>query len=351
MKTKKKIADLRIRIDPESVTGKELHVQGLTERHVVELADYLKILEIGAKHRTVAETNMNEVSSRSHAVFTLMIEQLVWRESDQTLKTRTRSKIHFIDLAGSERVDATGATGTRLKEGCMINQSLLSLGIVISALSKKSEAGPKAKQSTHIPYRDSKLTYLLSDSLGGNSLTVMIACITPSGSCYEESVSTLRFAERAKKVTNRPRVNLDPTSLRITELEAEVHRLKMLLAQCTCQNQKKSLLALFKSSTFPLTALWTERKTSFWRFCLPAGANETVIETVSASESTLVTHPHGVKKKTAHQKGVKSHPVVHHKDHASHGHSLIKKRNRFKLPRLTQPSPQVTPMQSGSQAA
>lgn len=267
-----RLADLRIRMDPESVTGKDLHVQGLTERHVAELKDYLKVLEIGAKHRTVAETNMNEVSSRSHAVFTLTIEQTQWRESDQSIASRKRSKIHFIDLAGSERADATGAVGARLKEGSMINQSLLSLGNVISALSKRPSTKDDQGHQKYIPYRDSKLTYLLSDSLGGNSLTLMVACVTPTGACYDESISTLRFAERAKKVTNNARVNLDATSLKILELEGEIHRLKTLLSKCSCGIAEESGSSLMMKITkwIPVSSL---------RVCLGLESSEVVTKT------------------------------------------------------------------------
>ncbi|EGF77370.1 hypothetical protein BATDEDRAFT_4048, partial [Batrachochytrium dendrobatidis JAM81] len=183
--------------DSKSATGKELYVEGLTERQLSTPLDYLKMIELGIKHRTVAETNMNKVSSRSHSVLTLIIEHA---DNVNQIGVKKRSKIHLIDLAGSERVDSTGATGTRLKEGASINQSLSSLGNVINALSTHAK---------HVPYRDSKLTYLLSDSLGGNSLTAMIACISPCAASYDETVGTLRFAERAKKVTNQVRVNVD----------------------------------------------------------------------------------------------------------------------------------------------
>jgi hypothetical protein len=165
---------------------------------------------------------MNAVSSRSHAVFTIAIEQIATHPATGSV-TRKRSKIHLIDLAGSERADSTGASGARLREGSAINQSLSALGNVISALSDAKTRGG------HVPYRDSKLTYLLSDSLGGNSLTLMIACVTPLERYAAESLSTLRFAERAKRVQNVARLNMDPASLRILKLEAEVQRLRGLL--------------------------------------------------------------------------------------------------------------------------
>jgi hypothetical protein len=156
----------------------------------------------------VAETNMNAVSSRSHSVFTISITQSQRFVDDSggiRIGLKKQSKIHLIDLAGSERANSTGATGETLKEGAAINQSLSCLGNVINGLTTNSK---------HIPYRDSKLTYLLSDSLGGNSITLMIACLTPIAGAYEETLSTLRFAERAKKIKNNAVVNVDATTLR-----------------------------------------------------------------------------------------------------------------------------------------
>ncbi|KAI8914337.1 P-loop containing nucleoside triphosphate hydrolase protein [Gorgonomyces haynaldii] len=204
--------ELRIRIDPQSISGKDLYVEHLTERTLVTMSDFARMIHVGTQRRTVAETNMNEVSSRSHAVLTITIKQFKRLSSkvslasgDEPVGGVVQSKIHLIDLAGSERAYSTGATGERLKEGSAINQSLSSLGNVINALS--TNAG-------HVPYRDSKLTYLLSDSLGGNSITLVLACVTPVAAAYEESVSTLRFAERAKKIQNKARINMDPTALR-----------------------------------------------------------------------------------------------------------------------------------------
>jgi hypothetical protein len=193
---------LRIRMDPVSSSGKELYVDGLSEVMLTSVEEFEEMIMIGTSKRTVGETNMNDISSRSHAVLTLVVNVSSTVNDIGSIK---RSKIHLIDLAGSERADSTGAKGLRLKEGSAINQSLSSLGNVINALSSKA---------SYVPYRDSKLTYLLSDSLGGNSLTLVIACLTPISAAYEESVSTLRFAERAKKVENKARINIDPNSLR-----------------------------------------------------------------------------------------------------------------------------------------
>ncbi|TPX64118.1 hypothetical protein SpCBS45565_g06087 [Spizellomyces sp. 'palustris'] len=217
--------ELRIRQDPESTTGRELYISGITERSLSTIQDYVKVLQIGGRHRTT--------SSRSHAVLTFTIEErrkpsegMSAEEAEMLAKHgRKRSKIHLIDLAGSERANATGATGDRLKEGSAINQSLSSLGNVINALTTGAR---------HVPYRDSKLTYLLSDSLGGNSLTLMITCVTPTLANHDESLSTLRFAERVKKVRNVAKVNVDATMMRIMQMEAEIRELREILSKCTC---------------------------------------------------------------------------------------------------------------------
>lgn len=216
--------ELKIRFDPISANGKDLFVEGLSERPLVVESDYLKLITDGTRRRTVGETNINQVSSRSHAVLTIIINQYQKIKSGGSeIGGMKRSKLHLIDLAGSERTDATGASGTRLKEGASINQSLLSLGNVINALSANS---------TYIPYRDSKLTYLLSDSLGGNSLTLVLACITPLSSAYEETGSTLRFAERAKHVQNRARINIDPSLLRFIFSDSGFFLWKLRLTRC-----------------------------------------------------------------------------------------------------------------------
>ncbi|KAJ3274062.1 hypothetical protein HDV01_003555 [Terramyces sp. JEL0728] len=223
----KKKDELKIRIDPNSVNGSALYVQGLTEQKITTEIEFQKVLTAAVQRRMVAETNMNAVSSRSHAVLTVTITSIERTSEDLDIPPiKKMSKIHLIDLAGSERANSTGAIGDRLKEGAAINQSLSCLGNVINALS--------TGQTGHIPYRDSKLTYLLSDSLGGNSLTLLMACITPIAGAFDESLGTLRFAERAKKVKNKPTVNVDASTLRIMALEAENAELKIKLANCTC---------------------------------------------------------------------------------------------------------------------
>merc|ERR1712098_162251 len=160
----------------------------------------------------------NARSSRSHAIFTLCIEAKP--KSDP--KAVTVSKFHLVDLAGSERQKKTKAKGERLKEGININMGLLSLGNVISALGEENRGA-----NTHIPYRDSKLTRLLQDSLGGNSHTLMIACVSPADSNLEETISPLRYADRARKIKNKPIVNKDPRAAELGRLRSQVQQLQM----------------------------------------------------------------------------------------------------------------------------
>eukprot|EP00300_Choanocystis_sp_HF-7_P019127 c20238_g1_i2.p1 GENE.c20238_g1_i2~~c20238_g1_i2.p1 ORF type:complete len:1169 (-),score=245.60 c20238_g1_i2:927-4289(-) len=170
---------------------------------------------------------MNEVSSRSHAIFSLKIEQRVF-EAEQTESNVNdiqliTSKFHFVDLAGSERIKKTGAQGDRLKEGISINSGLLALGNVISAL------GDPTRKASHVPYRDSRLTRLLQDSLGGNSRTIMVACVSPADSNFNETLSTLRYANRARNIKNHAVVNRDPTAALIAQLRKEVADLRLEL--------------------------------------------------------------------------------------------------------------------------
>ncbi|KAI4467704.1 kinesin-related [Holotrichia oblita] len=179
----------------------------------------------GNSHRTTAATNMNDVSSRSHAIFTITFVQAGYCDG---VPSETVSKIHLVDLAGSERADTTGATGQRLKEGAHINKSLVTLGSVISALAELSIESHGQKKF-FIPYRDSVLTWLLKDSLGGNSKTIMIAAISPADCNYGETLSTLRYANRAKNIINKPTVNEDPNVKLIRELRDEISKLKALM--------------------------------------------------------------------------------------------------------------------------
>ncbi|XP_034408746.1 uncharacterized protein kif16bb [Cyclopterus lumpus] len=206
------------------------YVEDLSKLLVHNHSDMEDLIILGNANRTTASTAMNDISSRSHAIFTISFTR-AWFDAE--LPRETLSKIHLVDLAGSERADATLSTGTRLKEGANINKSLVSLGTVISALADLSVGGQstKKKKQTFIPYRDSVLTWLLKDSLGGNSLTTMIATISPADVNYGETLSTLRYASRAKNIVNSPTVNEDSSVKVIRELQAEVTRLRQLLEE------------------------------------------------------------------------------------------------------------------------
>merc|ERR1719282_241138 len=185
-----------------------------------------QVLTAGLANRSVGATNMNAESPRSHSLFMITIESL---GADGEGHIRV-GKLNMVDLAGSERQSKTGATGERLKEATKINLSLSALGNVISALVSDT-AG-------YIPYRDSKLTRLLQDSLGGNTKTVMCACVGPVDYNYDETLSTLRYAYRAKSIKNKPKINEDPKDAMIREFQDEITRLKMKLAQNRTQQPK-----------------------------------------------------------------------------------------------------------------
>ncbi|KAL7383139.1 hypothetical protein ABVT39_005426 [Epinephelus coioides] len=206
------------------------YVENLSKHLAHNHSDMEDLIILGNANRTIANTGMNDLSSRSHAIFTISFTQAHF---DAELPRETLSKIHLVDLAGSERADATRATGTRLKEGANINKSLTTLGSVISALADLSVGGlsTKKKKQLFIPYRDSVLTWLLKDSLGGNSVTTMIATISPADVNYAETLSTLRYASRAKNIVNSPTVNEDGSVKVIRELQAEVARLRGLLEE------------------------------------------------------------------------------------------------------------------------
>ncbi|XP_035504199.2 kinesin-like protein KIF21A isoform X3 [Scophthalmus maximus] len=213
-----------------------IYTVGVTTRTVTSAAEMIQCLKLGALSRTTASTQMNVQSSRSHAIFTIHLCQVRVCSPDNNdnvtdnrladdseineFETLT-AKFHFVDLAGSERLKRTGATGDRAKEGISINCGLLALGNVISAL------GDRSKRSTHVPYRDSKLTRLLQDSLGGNSQTVMIACISPSDRDFMETLNTLKYANRARNIKNKVTVNQDRASQQISALRTEIARLQM----------------------------------------------------------------------------------------------------------------------------
>uniref|UniRef100_A0A3B3STU8 Kinesin family member 1B n=1 Tax=Paramormyrops kingsleyae TaxID=1676925 RepID=A0A3B3STU8_9TELE len=201
------------------------YVEDLSKLAVTSYTDIADLMDAGNKARTVAATNMNETSSRSHAVFTIVFTQRK-HDSETDLSTEKVSKISLVDLAGSERADSTGAKGTRLKEGANINKSLTTLGKVISAL---AEVSKKKKKTDFIPYRDSVLTWLLRENLGGNSRTAMVAALSPADINYDETLSTLRYADRAKQIKCNAVINEDPNAKLVRELKDEVTRLRDLL--------------------------------------------------------------------------------------------------------------------------
>ncbi|KAK2889161.1 hypothetical protein Q8A67_014536 [Cirrhinus molitorella] len=208
------------------------YVEDLSKLAVTSYNDIQDLMDSGNKARTVAATNMNETSSRSHAVFNIIFTQKRYdSETDNT--SEKVSKISLVDLAGSERADSTGAKGTRLKEGANINKSLTTLGKVISALAEVDSGGNKNKKKkkveSFIPYRDSVLTWLLRENLGGNSRTAMVAALSPADINYDETLSTLRYADRAKQIRCNAVINEDPNNRLVRELKDEVSRLKDLL--------------------------------------------------------------------------------------------------------------------------
>ncbi|XP_052820587.1 kinesin-like protein unc-104 isoform X2 [Mya arenaria] len=203
------------------------YVEDLSKLAVQSFEDINNLIDEGNKARTVASTNMNATSSRSHAVFTIVFSQR--KKDGQTKLTGEKvSKISLVDLAGSERADSTGAKGTRLKEGANINKSLTTLGKVISALAEV--ATKKKKKTDFIPYRDSVLTWLLRENLGGNSKTAMVAALSPADINYDETLSTLRYADRAKQIVCKAVVNEDPNAKIIRELKEEVTKLRDILS-------------------------------------------------------------------------------------------------------------------------
>lgn len=210
-------SQIHIREDPKD----GIKIVGLIERTVNTAMDMVGCLEQGNSTRTVAATAMNSQSSRSHAIFTIAVEQRKKSDGNHYI----RSKFHLVDLAGSERQKKTKAEGDRLKEGININRGLLCLGNVISAL------GDENNRTGFVPYRDSKLTRLLQDSLGGNSHTLMIACVSPADSNLEETLNTLRYADRARKIKNKPVVNFDPQAAELQRLKQQVQELQVLLLQ------------------------------------------------------------------------------------------------------------------------
>eukprot|EP01135_Chromosphaera_perkinsii_P001013 Nk52_evm27s156 gene=Nk52_evmTU27s156 len=227
------------KLDLHEHPSKGVYVHGLSHHVVNNASETDKIMQKGGRMRHTGATLMNDQSSRSHSIFTIVVESEKVEEqqgddgkSKGTRTTRKVAKLNLVDLAGSERQSKTGAAGQRLKEATKINLSLSALGNVISALVDG--------KSKHIPYRDSKLTRLLQDSLGGNMKTIMIACISPSSSNTDETMSTLRYANRAKEIKNKPKQNMDAKDALIAKYQEEIKRLKALL-----EGKDPSLLAAF----------------------------------------------------------------------------------------------------------
>jgi hypothetical protein len=215
------------------------YVKDLTELAVKNYHELLRCMRMGDASRTTASTKMNDTSSRSHAVFTIMLKQ-IHHDLSTDSTTERMARIRLVDLAGSERAKSTEATGQRLREGSNINKSLTTLGRVIAALSTEPTGRTKSRKDV-VPYRDSILTWLLKDSLGGNSKTAMIACISPTD--YDETLSTLRYADQAKRIRTRAVINQDSTSsaerdAQLEELQSRVDELKNQIAEATREAQE-----------------------------------------------------------------------------------------------------------------
>lgn len=215
-------------------------IEGLAKFVVSSQAEFLQLLRGGNRVRTTASTAMNATSSRSHAVFAITLTQKETKEESISVKT---SKLNLVDLAGSERASKTMATGTRLAEGSSINKSLSCLGKVISALADSEDTS----KQRHIPYRDSTLTWILKDNLGGNSKTVMLATISPSSSQYDETMSTLRYAERTKKIVNKAVVNEANNNDLVTALQNEIKALRSQLSSASAKERTRLLEELSAS--------------------------------------------------------------------------------------------------------
>ncbi|XP_070467517.1 kinesin-like protein KIF13B isoform X2 [Equus przewalskii] len=233
------------------------YVDGLSKLAVTSYKDIESLMSEGNKSRTVAATNMNEESSRSHAVFKITLTHTLYDIKSGTSGEKV-GKLSLIDLAGSERATKTGAAGDRLKEGSNINKSLTTLGLVISALADQSAGKNKNK---FVPYRDSVLTWLLKDSLGGNSKTAMVATVSPAADNYDETLSTLRYADRAKNIVNHAVVNEDPNARIIRDLREEVEKLREQLTKAEAMKSPELKDRLEESEKLiqEMTVTWEEK--------------------------------------------------------------------------------------------
>lgn len=228
---KKRNDNVKLKVRESPTEGP--YIEDLSEYTVKDVNQVLKYLKEGNKARATASTKMNDMSSRSHAVFTLVLKQVHFDENNDTTQEKI-SRIRLVDLAGSERANSSGATGERLREGSNINKSLTTLGRVISSLANSNNKSNKQPQQKIIPYRDSILTWLLKDSLGGNSKTAMVACISPTD--YDETLSTLRYADQAKQVKTRAVINQDIVSKAqhdkmVEEMQDRINTLQLSLMQ------------------------------------------------------------------------------------------------------------------------
>uniref|UniRef100_A0A8C5I442 Kinesin-like protein n=1 Tax=Gouania willdenowi TaxID=441366 RepID=A0A8C5I442_GOUWI len=269
----KKRTSLRVREHPE----KGPYVQDLSQHVVSDCKQAMELLEQGISNRMTAATHNHDASSRSHAIFTIQYTQAIL---ENNLPSETVSRINLVDLAGSERADPQYCKD-RLTEGSNINKSLVTLGIVISALAHNSQmssscqsintvtsecdgsssvSGGGARRHCFIPYRDSVLTWLLKDSLGGNSKTIMIATVSPSAACYNETLSTLRYAAHARNIVNKPRVNEDAHVRLIRELREEIDRLKNMLLSFEMQRNPSPSLSDEKEGSLSEMVLQNELK-------------------------------------------------------------------------------------------
>uniref|UniRef100_A0A8R7PD20 Kinesin-like protein n=1 Tax=Triticum urartu TaxID=4572 RepID=A0A8R7PD20_TRIUA len=257
----KAAAPARVPIQIRETANGSITLAGVTEAEVKSKEEMALHLARGSLSRATGSTNMNSQSSRSHAIFTISIEQKRTSSSASEKSTSNEydilsSKFHLVDLAGSERAKRTGADGLRLKEGIHINRGLLALGNVISALGDEK----KRKEGAFVPYRDSKLTRLLQDSLGGNSKTVMIACISPADSNAEETINTLKYANRARNIQNKAVINRDPVTAEMQKLRSQLEQLQSellfsrsgsaALEELQLLQQKVSLLELKNSELY-----------------------------------------------------------------------------------------------------
>ncbi|KAG7316441.1 hypothetical protein KOW79_019982 [Hemibagrus wyckioides] len=244
-----------LRVREHKVLGP--YVDGLSRLAVTSYKDIESLMSEGNKSRTVAATNMNEESSRSHAVFNVVLTHTMWDLQSGTSGEKV-SKLSLVDLAGSERAVKTGASGERLKEGSNINKSLTTLGLVISAL---ADQGTGKSRNKFVPYRDSVLTWLLKDSLGGNSRTAMIATVSPAADNYDETLSTLRYADRAKSIVNHAVINEDPNARIIRELREEVEKLREQLTQAESMKSQELKERLEESEKLirERTITWEEK--------------------------------------------------------------------------------------------